>query len=114
MIQMADFQLETGFQVTDTVVVLDQNGAAISGLALDAATGAVAVSDATVLTATLSADQATVDVKTVGPLGTGEVVTITGSVGGVALTGTQTIDVIAVPQTPTSLGLVPGTPVANA
>ena len=111
---MADFQLETGFQVTDTVVVLDQNGAVIAGAVLDAGTGTVSVSDPTVLTATLSADQSSVDVVTVGPLGTGEVVTIDGSVGGVALTGTQTIDVIAVPQTPTSLGLVAGTPVANS
>ena len=111
---MADFQLETGFQVVDTIVVLDQNGAAISGAVLDAGTGAVSVSDSTVLTATISADQTTVDVVTVGPLGTGEAVIVTGSVGGVALTGTQVIDVIAVPQTPTSLGLVAGTPTPNA
>lgn len=110
---MADFQLETGFQVTDTVVVLDQNGAVITGAVLDASTGSVTVSDSTVLTATLSADQSTVDVKTVGPLGVGEVVSIAGSVGGVALTGQQVIDVIAQPQVATSLGLVPGTPVAN-
>ena len=111
---MADVQLETGFQVTDQVVVLDQNGAAISGAVLDAGTGSVAVSDSTILTATLSADQASVVVVTVGPLGTGEAVTINGSVGGVALTGSQLIDVIAQPQVATSLGLVAGTPVPNA
>lgn len=111
---MADFQLETGFQVTCAVVVLDQNGAEIQGAVLDASTGAVSTSDATTLTATLSSDQSSVDVVTVGPLGTGEVVTLDGSVGGAALVGTFVVDVIAVPQTPTSLSLVPGTPVANA
>ncbi len=111
---MADFQLETGFQVPCGVVVLDQNGAAIAGAVLDAGSGSASTSDPTTLTATLSSDETSVDVVTVGPLGTGEVVTVAGSVGGVALTGTLVVDVIAVPQVATSLSLTPGTPVANA
>jgi hypothetical protein len=116
---MANFQLESGFNVPVAVQVLDQNGAVIEGAVLDAGTGTVTVSDSTVLTASLSSDQSTVTVTTVGPAGTDEVVTVDGSVGGVALTGTLAIDVVSETppppvQTPTSLGLVPGTPVANA
>lgn len=116
---MANFQLESGFNVPCAVQVLDQNGSVIDGAVLDASSGSVTVSDSTVLTAVLSSDETTVTVTTVGPAGTGEVVTLVGTVGGVSLTGTLTLDVVTETppppvQTPTSLGLVPGTPVANA
>jgi hypothetical protein len=116
---MADFQLESGFNVPCAVQVLDQTGAVIEGAVLDAGSGSVTVSDTTVLTVALSSDESTVTVTSVGPAGTDEVVTLTGTVGGVSLTGTLAVDVVTETppppvQTPTSLGLVPGTPVANA
>ena len=111
---MADFQLETGFQVDCAVNVLDVNGQVIPGVVLDAGSGSVSTSDSTLLTATISADETTVTIVTVGPEATDVVVSLSGTVDGVPLDGQLAVDVTGSPvagQVPTSLGLVPGTPV---
>jgi hypothetical protein len=61
---------------------------------------------------TISADEKTVNVKATGPLVTGDTLTVTASVAGVALTpATLPFDVQAPP--PVAVTLTPGTPVAN-
>ena len=109
---MADFLLGDSQNVDVALAFTDAAGNPVTGVTLDAGSVAATFADATEFTVTVSADQSSVNVRAIGPVVTGDVLTVTGSVGGVALApGTLPFDVVAGPAT--SNTLTPGTPVAN-
>lgn len=107
---MPDFVLLDDQTVPVAVNIADDADNIVQGESLDAGSVTATVSDPTVLSATVSADQGSVQVEALGPEATGVTVTVDGSLGGVALSaGTIAVDVNASPAT--SIQLVPGTPV---
>jgi hypothetical protein len=109
---MADFLLADNQNVDVAIVLFDKVGNTVTGTALDAGSVVAAFADSTEVTATVSADQTSVNVRAIGPLTTGDTLTVSGSFNGVALTpGTLAFDVGA--SAPTSISLTPGTPVDN-
>jgi hypothetical protein len=111
--KMADFQLLDDQNVTLTLALEDAEGNAVTGDTLDAGSVTATFADGSEFTAVVSADQTTVLVTATGALTIDDVLTVTGSLNGVALTpGTLAFDVDA--STATAIGLTPGTPVQNA
>lgn len=103
---MSDFQLEQG----DQVVV---NISTTTGVGLDAGSVAASFADATEWTTTIAADQSSITVEATGALVVGDLLTVTGTIGGTAVTpGTLSFDEVAVP----AITLTPGavTPIAAA
>lgn len=108
-----DFQLQDNQNVTVAIALADAAGNAVTGDALDAGTVTAVFVDGSELTAEVSADQTSVLVTATGPLTVDDVLTVTGSLNGVALSpGTLAFDVGA--GTPTQITLEPGTPETNA
>ena len=101
-------------QNVDVAITLaDAAGNPVTGDALDAGSVVATLVDGTALEATVSADQTSVNVKALGPLIVDDVLTVTGTLNGVALSpGTLAFDVGS--GAPTQIVLAPGTPVANA
>jgi hypothetical protein len=108
---MVDFVLMDDQNVDCAVTAIDDAGNAVPGTVLDAGSVTASAADAGMLTVTVSADGSSVNVRANGPEGTGNVVTVNGTLGGSPLTGSLTFDVTNSP--PTGLGLTPGTPVHN-
>jgi hypothetical protein len=109
---MADFLLADNQNVDVAVGLVDAAGNAVTGDVLDAGSVTAVFVDGTELTATVSADQTSVNVAALGPLTTDDVLTVTGTLNGVALApGTLAFDVGT--GAPTGITLTPGTPVAN-
>ena len=109
---MADFTLADNQNVDVAITLTDAAGNTVTGAVLDAGSVTATLADSTEFTVTVSADQSSVNVKAIGPLVTGDVLTVNGSFNGVALTaGTLAFDVQAGP--PTTIGLVAGTPAVN-
>lgn len=106
---MADFVLEDNQNVTLAITPVD--GAGNPAGVFDASTVTAAFADAN-LTAAVSADETSIVVTAVGPLGTDNVLTITGSVNGVSVSTQFPIDVIA--SAVSSISVTPGTPSTNA
>ena|ERR1035438_3560137 len=109
---MADFQIADNQNVTLTLAVDDAAGNPVTGDTLDAGSVVATFADGSEWTVTVSADQTTVNVKANGALTIDDVLTVTGSIGGVALTSaTMAFDVTT--GVATTVGLSAGTPVAN-
>jgi hypothetical protein len=103
--------LQDNQQSIVAIILLDVEGNAVTGDALDAGSVTAVPSDTTVLTATVSADQSSITVAAVGPLNGAETVAVNGSLNGTALTeGVLDVSITASP--PVAIGLVPGTPTA--
>jgi hypothetical protein len=110
---MSDFVLLDNQNVTLTIELLDAEGNVVTGDALDAGSVTATFVDGTEFTAVVSADQTSVLVTATGALTTDDVLTVSGTLNGVALTpGTLAFD--ADSSTATAIGLVPGTPQTNA
>ena len=78
----------------------------------DAGTVIASFADGSAFQVVVSADEKSVNVKALGPVVTGDTLTVTGSVAGVALTpATLAFDVQLPPAV--AVTLTPGTPVAN-
>ena len=104
---MADFQIADNQNVTLTLAVDDAAGNPVTGDTLDAGSVTATFADGSEWTVTVSADQTTVDVRANGALTVDDVLTVTGSIGGVALTpGTLAFDVTT--GTATTVGLSAG------
>ena len=109
---MSDFVLTDSQNVDVAISLADAAGNAVSGVSLDAGSVTATLSSGTEFSATVSADQTSVNVRALGPVGTGDVLTVTGSFNGTALTpGTLAFDAVVGP--PATVLLTPGTPVAN-
>ena len=109
---MADFPITDSQNVTLTLGLTDAAGNAVTGDVLDAGTVTASFADGTEWTVTVSADQTTVNAKANGALTVSDLLTVNGSLNGVALTpGTLAFDVTT--GTATAIGLTPGTPAAN-
>jgi len=109
---MADFVITDSQNVDLTLAITDAAGNAITGDVLDAGTVTAAFADGTEWTVTVSADQTTVNAKANGALTVSDLLTVNGSLNGVALTpGTLAFDVTT--GTATAIGLTPGVPAAN-
>jgi uncharacterized YccA/Bax inhibitor family protein len=94
------------------ITLADAAGNPVTGDQLDAGSVTATFVDGTELSATVSADQTSVNVKALGPLTVDDVLTVTGSLNGVALSpGTLAFDVGV--GSPASIVLAPGTPVEN-
>lgn len=107
-----DFVLEDDQNVDCEVQGIDDAGNIVTGVEADAGTVTAEVSDPTILEATVSADQSSVNIKALGPIATGTTVTVNGSVNGAALiAGTLAVDVVD--SAVTTIGIIPGTPVHN-
>src|SRR5487761_2464356 len=107
---MADFVLKNNENVTVAVGAVDALGTPVT-VTFDTGTVTATVTSGAVV-ATVSADELSVNVKAVGPLVTGDILTVNGSVNGVALTAaTLGFDVTA--SAPVGITLTPGTPVLN-
>lgn len=108
---MADFVLKTNQNVTLSVGAADITGTPVA-VVFDANSVVATVSDPGALVAVVSADETTVNVKALGPLTTGDTVTVSGSVAGVALTpATFIVDVEALPAV--AVTLTPGVVATN-
>src|ERR1019366_2984354 len=109
---MADFPITDSQNVTLTLAITDAAGNAVTGDTLDPGSVTAAFADGTEWTVTVSADQTSVNAKANGALTIGDVMTVNGSLNGAALTpATMTFDVTT--GVATTIGLTPGTPVAN-
>ena len=109
---MADFLLGDNQNVDVALAFTDAAGQPVTGVTLDPGSVSATFADATEFTVTVSADQSSVNVRAIGPVVTGDVLTVAGSVGGTPLTpGTLAFDVVAGPAS--TITLTPGTPVAN-
>ena len=109
---MADFQITDSQNVDLTLAVADSAGNPVTGDVLDAGTVLPTFADGSEWTVTVSADQTTVNVKANGKLTIDDVLTIPGSLNGVALTpATMAFDVLT--GTATTIGVTAGTPAAN-
>lgn len=109
---MADFPITDSQNVDLTLGLTDAAGNAVTGDTLDPGSVTATFADGTEWTVTVSADQTTVNAKANGALTVGDVLTVNGSLNGVALTaGTMTFDVTT--GVATTIGLSPGTPAAN-
>jgi hypothetical protein len=109
---MADFPITDSQNVDLTLGLTDAAGNAVTGDVLDAGTVVASFADGTEWTVTVSADQTVVNVKANGALTINDLLTVAGSLNGVALTpGTMAFDVTA--GVATTIGLAAGTPVAN-
>ena len=109
---MADFQITDSQNVTLTLAVADAAGNAVTGDTLDAGSVTAAFADGSEWTVTVSADQTTVNAKANGALTVDDVLTVNGSLAGVALTpATMAFDVTT--GVATTIGLTAGSPVAN-
>lgn len=106
---MPDFVLQDDQTVPVAIQATDDAGNSVPGVSLDAGSAAASVSDATILTAVVSADQSAVQVTAEGPEAVGTVVTVTGTLNAAPVTATLAVDVTTSPAT--GIGLVPGTPV---
>lgn len=110
---MADFQITDSQNVDLTLAVADAAGNPVTGDVLDAGSVTATFADGSEWTVTVSADQTTVNVRANGELTVDDVLTVTGSLDGVALTpATMAFDVTT--GVATTIGLSAGTPVANA
>ncbi len=108
---MADFVLKSNENVTVSVGAVDSTGTPVT-VTFDPGTGLATVSDAGALSAVVSADELSVVVKALGPLTTADIVTVTGSVSGVALTpATLAVDVVPAPAV--AITLTPGVVATN-
>lgn len=108
---MADFVLQDNQNVDVAISFADAAGNPVAGPADPGSVIATLASGAE-FSATVSADETSVNVRALGPLTTGDVLTVTASVGGVALSGTLAFDAVVGPAA--AIGLTPGTPVANS
>lgn len=109
---MADFQIADNQNVTLTLAVDDAAGNPVTGDILDAGSVTATFADGSEWTVTVSADQTSVNVKANGALTIDDVLSVTGSIGGVALTpASMAFDVTT--GTATTIGLSAGTPVNN-
>ena len=110
---MADFPITDSQNVDLALQFVDAAGNPVANVTPDPGSVTAAFADGTEWTVTVTADQLSVNVRANGHLTIGDVLTINGSVGGVALTpATMTFDETT--GVATTFGLVPGTPVANA
>ena len=108
-----DFQLLDNQNVDVAIALADAAGNPVTGDALVAGSVTATFVDGTELSATVSADQTSVNVKSLGPVTFDDVLTVSGTLNGVALSpGTLAFDVGV--GTPTQITLAPGTPVTNA
>jgi len=109
---MADTILGDAQHLTVTIGLNDTGGNPVTGDVLDAGTVTATFPETTNLTAVVSADQTTVLVTAEGPLVTGDVLTVTGSLAGVALKpGVLPFDVTA--GAASAITLTAGAPVDN-
>lgn len=106
---MPDFVLQDDQTVPVAVAAMDDAGNVVPGVLLDAGSGTVTISDPTILTGVLSADQSSVQVTAEGPEAVGTTVTVAGTLNGAAVSAVLAVDVTTSPAT--GIGLVPGTPV---
>jgi len=108
---MADFVLKNNENVTLTIGAVDGLATPVA-VTFDAGTVLVTVSDPGAVVATVSADETSVNIKALGPVIVGDVITVSGSVQGVALTPANfTVDVQ--PSAPVAITLTPGLATAN-
>ena len=109
---MADFPITDSQNVTLTLSLTDAAGNVVTGDVLDAGTVLPTFADGTEWTVTVAPDQTSVNVKANGALTVNDLLTVPGSINGVALTpGTLAFDVTT--GVATTIGLAAGTPVAN-
>jgi hypothetical protein len=109
---MADFPITDSQNVDLTLAITDAAGNAVTGDTLDPGSVTATFADGSEWTVTVSADQTSVNVKANGELTVDDLLTVTGSLNGVALTpGTLAFDVTT--GVATAIGLNPGTPAAN-
>lgn len=103
---MTDFVLKSNENVTVAVGAVDSTGTPVT-VTFDPGTVLATVSDAGALSVTVAADELSINVKALGPVTTADVVTVTGSVAGVALTlATLAVDVVPAPAV--AITLTPG------
>jgi len=109
---MADFILNDNQHVTVTLALTDAANNVVTGDQLDAGSVTATFADGSEFTAVVSADQTSVLVTATGTLTIDDVLTVTGSLNGVALTpGTLAFDEDT--STATTINLTAGTPVNN-
>lgn len=108
---MSDFVLQNTQNVTATLGAVDALGNPVA-LVPDAGSVVATASDPGALAVSVSPDQLTISIKALGPLIVGDVVTVSASVNGVALTP-ATVAADVVPSPPVALTLTLGAPVAN-
>ena len=107
---MADFILQDNEHVTLAIQPVDAAGNPTAGF--DDGSVTATFPETSNLTAVVSQpDQLSVLVTAEGPLVTDDVLTITGTVGGVSVSTTFPFDVTAGP--PSAIDVTPGTPEAN-
>ena len=106
---MADFILGDAQHVTLAIAPADSAGNPTAPF--DAGSVTASFPETTNLTAVVSPDQLSVLVTAEGPLVTGDVLTITGTVGGTPVSVAFPMDVTAGP--PATIIVTPGTPTAN-
>ena len=107
---MADFVLQDNQNVDVAIAFVDAAGNPAS---VDPGSVTAVLADGTEFTVTLDAAQTSVNVKALGPVTTGDVLTVSCTVGGTAIAtpGTIAFDVISGPAT--AVTLTPGTPATN-
>ena len=109
---MTDFLFADNQHVDVAIALADAAGNPVTGDVLDAGSVTATFVSGVELSAAVSADQSTVTVTALGPLTIDDVLTVTGSLGGVTLSpGTLAFDVGG--GAPTKITLTPGTPAAN-
>ena len=106
---MADFVIQDNEHVTLTVAPADAAGNPTG--AFDAGSLTASFPETTNCTAVVSADQLSILVTSEGPLVTGDVLHIAGTVGGAAVADDFPLDVTA--SAPTAIVVTPGVPAAN-
>jgi hypothetical protein len=108
---MPDFQLGDHQNVDVVIALLDADGVTTKD-APDAGSVVAAFASGVELTATVSPDQTSVNVRANGPVTTGDVLTVSANFNGQPLTpATLAFDVLTGP--PVAVTLTPGTPVTN-
>jgi len=109
---MSDFILNDNQHVTLTIALTDASNNVVRGNQLDAGSVTATFADGSEFTAVVSTDQNTVLVTANGNLTKDDVLTVAGSLNGVALTpGTLAFDEDT--STATAVNLTAGTPVNN-
>lgn len=108
---MTDFLLQDSEHVTLGIAPGPDAAGNPTTAPFDADSVTATLPEATNLTAVVQDNQTSVLVTALGPVVTDDVVTISGTVGGVPVTALFPIDVTAGP--PTSITVTPGTPEAN-
>ena len=108
---MSDVILKDNENVTVAVSALDALGATLA-VSFDPGTVVATFADGSAFQVVVSPDETSINVKALGPIVTGDVLTVSGSIAGVALTpASLTFDVEA--GSPVAVSLSVGTPAVN-